>query len=81
MPPVLESSKGKSTGVKVLKNHPFDNTNGNLRSATISEGMQVPVPRVKGQYTLKQYMLGDNLPSFLNALLPAGTSMLVGSIV
>ena len=75
-----ESVTGGGEGVSVLKNEPqhlwlgvifrFDNTDGHLGIAEIS---QVPVPKEKGQYTLKHYMIGSMVPSIIKKLLPAGT--------
>lgn len=75
-----ESVTGGGEGVSVLKNEPyssllrvisrFDNTDGHLNIAEIS---QVPVPKEKGQYTLKHYMIGSMVPSIIKKLLPAGT--------
>lgn len=75
-----ESVTGGGEGVSVLKNEPyysmrrvinrFDNTDGHLGIAEIS---QVPIPKEKGQYTLKHYMIGSMVPSIIKKLLPAGT--------
>lgn len=42
---------GGGEGVEVLKNEPYDNTDGHLTRAEFSN---VEIPRNKGQYTLKK---------------------------
>ena len=74
-----ENVTGGGEGVIVLKNETyapnkwviniFDNTDGHLGTAEISG---VPIPREKGQYTLKHYMIGSMMPSLVKAFLPKG---------
>ena len=59
---VMKASKehtSGSEGVVVLKNEPFDNTDGHLGR---SETSQVDIPRRAGQYTLKEYHLASKVP-------------------
>jgi hypothetical protein len=60
-------SKGGDGGVTVLKNEPYDNTDGHLGTSEISGNV---IPKNKGQYTLKQYFLGSRVPSWLSYLIP-----------
>ena len=62
-------------GVVIVENHPYDNTNGQMGAiSTISEQ---PIPRNKGQYTLKEYRLGSRVPGFARAFLPTKALILV----
>ena len=69
-----ENVTGGGEGVIVLKNETFDNTDGHLGTAEISG---VPIPREKGQYTLKHYMIGSMMPSLVKAFLPKDALYLV----
>lgn len=65
-----EVSEGDDgAGVVVLKNEPYDNTDGHLGYSELSSQ---EIPKNKGQYTLKQYFLGSRVPSWLRYLLPDG---------
>ena len=62
-------------GVVIVENHPYDNTNGQMGAiSTISEQ---PIPRNKGQYTLKEYRLGSRVPGFARVFLPTKALILV----
>lgn len=69
----VEASDGDK-GMKWIKNEPFDNTDG---TAPDSELSQFPIPKAKGQYTLKHYFLGDFVPGWILKFLPAGIEGLV----
>ena len=62
-------------GVVILKNEPFDNTNGQLGEISVISGK--PIPKTKGQYTLKEYRLASKAPMFARAVLPAKSLILV----
>ena len=63
-----ENSGGDDgAGVLVLKNEPYDNTDGHMGTSELS-GYEVP--KNKGQYTLKQYFLGSRVPGWLRFMLP-----------
>jgi hypothetical protein len=63
-----ENSGGDDgAGVVVLKNEPYDNTDGHMGTSELS-GYEVP--KNKGQYTLKQYFLGSRVPGWLRFILP-----------
>ena len=62
-----EGSKEGDGGVVVLKNEPYDNTDGHLGGSEISGN---EIPKNKGQYTLKQSFLGSRLPTWLTYVLP-----------
>ncbi len=59
---VMKASKDHTKGgegVVVLKNEPFDNRDGHLGRSELS---QVDIPRLAGQYTLKEYHLASKVP-------------------
>ena len=62
-----EASEEGDSGVVILKNEPYDNTDGHMG---VSEKSGNEIPKNKGQYTLKQYFLGSKLPGWLTYLLP-----------
>ena len=62
-----EASEEGDSGVVILKNEAYDNTDGHLG---VSEKSGNEIPKNKGQYTLKQYFLGSKLPGWLTYLLP-----------
>ena len=59
---------------KQIKNEPYDNSDG---TAPVSEISEVAPPKGKGQYTLKEYFLGDFVPAWILKFLPAGIEGLV----
>ena len=65
---------GGGEGVEVLKNEPYDNTDGHMGT---SEHSGVEVPKNKGQYTLKKYYLASRVPGFLAAIMPADSLVLI----
>lgn len=65
---------GDGEGVEWLKNEPFDNTDGHMG---LAEKCGLPVPKRKGQYTLKVYHLASHIPSIVAAMLPATAMVLV----
>jgi len=69
----LEAASGKE-GVVVLKNEPYDNTDGHLGVCAITG---TAVPRDKGQYTLKHYVFASKVPGVLKALAPASALYLI----
>ena len=69
----LEAANGKE-GVVVLKNEPYDNTDGHLGTCAITGAV---VPRDKGQYTLKHYVFASKVPSVLKAMAPATALYLI----
>ncbi len=74
---VMKASKEHTSGgegVVVIKNEPFDNTDGHMGFSTIS---QVEVPRKAGQYTLKEYHLASKVPGIVRAMLPSNMLILV----
>jgi len=66
---------GGGEGVVVLKNEPYDNTQGQM--GEISELSGQPIPRTKGQYTHKEYRFASRAPSFIRAVLPTKSLILV----
>lgn len=73
------SATSGTEGVVWLKNEPFDNTDGHMGVSPITN---TPIPRVKGQYTLKQLHFASRLPSVLRALAPAKATYLIeGALV
>ena len=62
-----EASEEGDSGVVILKNEPYDNTDGHLGTSEKSGNL---IPKNKGQYTLKQYFLGSKLPGWLTYILP-----------
>lgn len=69
----LEATQGDE-GVEWLKNEPYDNTDGRQTISPITGTM---VPKDKGQYTLKRYLLKSKMPSFLGALVPNNALFLI----
>ena len=61
-------------GIEWIKNEPFDNTDGHLGTSAITGTV---VPRSKGQYTLKRYLLRSKVPSLVAHLVPANALFLV----
>lgn len=68
-----EKVTGGGEGIVVLKNEPFDNTDGHMGLSEISK---TPIPKVKGQYTLKKYLLSSMCPRVLKAVMPADSLFL-----
>lgn len=74
-----EKVTGGGEGIQVIKNEPFvfvwsiitsfDNTDGHMGLSEISK---TPIPKVKGQYTLKKYILSSMIPRVVKAMVPAG---------
>ncbi|CAK4620364.1 hypothetical protein LEN26_017235 [Aphanomyces euteiches] len=60
--------------VQVLKNEPYDNRDGSL--GDLSTVSQQPIPRTKGQYTVKVYTFAA-VPLVLSAILPQGSLTLI----
>jgi hypothetical protein len=69
----LEAATGRE-GVVVLKNEPYDNTDGHMGECPITG---TPVPRDRGQYTLKHYVFASKVPGVLKALAPASALYLI----
>ena len=79
-----ENITGGGEGIIILKNEPYlrknifnnryDNVDGHLGISPISK---VPIPKDKGQYTLKHYLIGSMIPSFAKRILPKGISILI----
>ena len=67
-------STGGGEGVLILKNEPYDNTDGSMGISQITGRV---IPRTKGQYTLKEYHFASKVPGFIKALLPTKALMLV----
>ena len=63
-----EKVTGGGEGIVVVKNEPFDNTDGHMGLSEISK---TPIPKVKGQYTLKKYLLASMVPKVVKAMMPA----------
>ena len=72
---MTSNSDANDEGIVVLKNEPFDNTSGQL--GEISEISGRPIPKIKGQYTLKEYRLASRFPAFARAMLPAKALVLI----
>jgi hypothetical protein len=68
-----EENTGNGEGVEVVKNEPYDNTDGHW---TTAEKSGVTVPRNKGQYTLKKYFIGSRLPAILRSVVPSDAQFL-----
>ncbi|KAK8818924.1 hypothetical protein WA577_003034 [Blastocystis sp. JDR] len=68
-----EKVTGGGEGIVVLKNEPFDNTDGHMGLSEISK---TPIPKVKGQYTLKKYVLSSMCPRVLKAMMPSDSLFL-----
>lgn len=69
-----EKLTGDGEGVEILKNEPYDNTDGHMGISPIS---QWEVPRNKGQYTLKHYYCKSRIPGFLSAFCPEDSMVLI----
>jgi hypothetical protein len=61
-------------GVQWIKNEPFDNTDGHLGLSPVTG---TPVPKVKGQYTVKRYLLASKVPGVVKHLLPSNALFLI----
>ena len=48
-------------------NDRFDNADGHMGKSEISG---IEIPHDKGQYTLKHYLIGSMMPSFVKKILP-----------
>eukprot|EP00949_MAST-11_sp_MAST-11-sp1_P004167 g4167.t1 len=73
---VVEASMdttGDGEGVEVLKNEVYDNTDGHLKESIAG----IPVPKNKGQYTLKNYFIDSKVPAWLRFMLPNDSMVLV----
>jgi hypothetical protein len=64
------SSKAAESDIVLLKNEPYDNTNGQCGDISPISGCHIP--RNKGQYTLKKYTISSELPRVVAALFPEG---------
>ncbi|RHY16474.1 hypothetical protein DYB28_001365 [Aphanomyces astaci] len=62
-----EKNTKDGEGVEILKNEPYDNTNGQV--GDISAISNVKIPRNKGQYTLKHYHVKSHIPSYVSAII------------
>ncbi|KAF0719699.1 Aste57867_865 [Aphanomyces stellatus] len=74
---VMDSKNDTSRGaqsIEVLKNEPYDNTEGQLGDVSPISNCKIPLN--KGQYTLKKYLLAD-LPPYLAVLFPKGSLTLI----
>ena len=69
-----EEETGNGEGVEILKNEPYDNTDGHLDISTITGW---PVPRNKGQYTLKHYHIASKLPIYVSSMVPTDAMLLI----
>ena len=67
------TASGKE-GVVVLKNEPYDNTDGHLGTCPITGAL---IPRDKGQYTMKHYVFASKVPTVLKAIAPASALYLI----
>lgn len=65
---------GGGEGVEILKNEPYDNSDGKVEMSELSE---VSVPKNKGQYTLKRYYIASRVPGFIAAVVPRESLVLV----
>ena len=70
----VSGSGGSDGGVEWITNTPFDNTDGHWGVSAITG---VPVPRTRGQYTLKRYHLKSKFPAVVTAMLPKSATYLV----
>lgn len=61
-------------GIEWLANEPYDNTDG---AAPLSRYTGTPVPRGRGQYTLKRLLLRSKVPALVRHLVPADALFLV----
>ena len=69
-----DSETGNGEGIEVLCNEPYDNTDGQLGRSKYSG---IAIPKTKGQYTLKHYHFASRLPSYLSAVCPAESMILI----
>ena len=69
----VEAATGQE-GVVVLKNEPYDNTDGHLGVCPITGTL---IPRNAGIYTLKHYIFASKVPPLLKALAPASALYLI----
>ena len=69
-----ETNGEKGEGVEVLKNEPYDNTDGHM-GKSVNSGVQVP--RNAGQYTLKHLHFASKLPSYLASIVPSDCMVLI----
>ena len=69
------STSEADEGIVILKNEPFDNVNGQLGEISAISGK--PIPKTKGQYTLKEYRLASRAPGFARKVLPAKSLILI----
>ncbi|CAK4155044.1 unnamed protein product [Aphanomyces euteiches] len=69
-----KNTKG-GEGVEILKNEPYDNTNGQF--GDISPISQCKIPRNKGQYTLKHYHVKSHIPPYISAICPEDSMVLI----
>jgi len=75
---VLKASKentGGGEGVEWVKNEPYDNSHGTGQE--ISELTGVPIPKNKGQYTLKKYHVASKVPTILKTFVPSDSMVLI----
>lgn len=69
-----QENTGGGEGVEIIENRPYDNEDGSLG---ISEISGVEIPRNKGQYTLKRYYIASRVPSYVRAIVPTDSLVLV----
>ncbi|KDO26471.1 hypothetical protein SPRG_08274 [Saprolegnia parasitica CBS 223.65] len=69
-----KNTKG-GEGVEILKNEPYDNTNGQL--GDVSAISNCKIPRNRGQYTLKHYYVKSEIPGYISALCPEDSMTLI----
>ena len=53
----------------MVSNDTYDNADGHMGKSEISG---IEIPHDKGQYTLKHYLIGSMMPSFVKKILPTG---------
>ncbi|KAF0719700.1 Aste57867_866 [Aphanomyces stellatus] len=70
-----EKNTKDGEGVEILKNEPYDNTDGRLGDVSAISGCKMP--RTKGQYTLKHYHVKSHIPSIVSAIVPEDSMVLV----
>ena len=63
-------------GVQWLKNEPFDNTDGHMG---VDPHSGIEIPKRKGQWTLKRYLLASKVPTIAKHLLPSNALFLIES--
>uniref|UniRef100_K3W5H1 Phosphatidylinositol transfer protein N-terminal domain-containing protein n=1 Tax=Globisporangium ultimum (strain ATCC 200006 / CBS 805.95 / DAOM BR144) TaxID=431595 RepID=K3W5H1_GLOUD len=69
-----EKMTGDGEGVEILKNEPYDNTDGKMGVSEISGWT---IPRTKGQYTRKHYYVKSKIPGFVSAFCPEDSMVLI----